>query len=130
MAEHVHPFGHESPAIAVRTVLRIGAIVAATVLIVLAVLYAIFRNDIAPGKVRARSTSASIPPAPRLQPHPGVDVANLRREKEALLSGYAWTDGAHTTARIPIERAMAIYAAQHANPQAPAASSPQQEALP
>jgi hypothetical protein len=41
--------------------------------------------------------------------HPHSDLVALLQQQEALLSSYAWTDSTHGTARIPIERAIAIY---------------------
>jgi hypothetical protein len=53
---------------------------------------------------------------PRLQAHPTEDLATLRAQQAALLTHYAWLDPAHTVARVPIERAMAMYAQQQEHP--------------
>ena len=41
---------------------------------------------------------------------PGGDLEALRSQKRALLSQWDWTDSSHRFARIPIERAMSLYA--------------------
>lgn len=125
MAEPMEkPFGHEPDAINYRTIL-IGAGVLAVVVIAIAVgLHLILTRAVIPNHAEIAARPAQIPPKPRLQAHPQTDLAEFRAQKEALLSGYAWTDPQHDYARIPIERAMQIYAAQHAHANAaPAASS-------
>lgn len=122
------PFGHESTAIATGRVLWVGAAVAALVLVIIVVLYQVVQRDMIPRIARLAARAAAIPPAPRLQAHPRSDLVRLQQQEEALLSGYAWIDSSHRIARIPIERAMAIYAAEQtqkspaAEPAAPAAT--------
>ena len=68
---------------------------------------------------RAHSvTSRQIPPVPRLQVHPHSDLVALLQQEKALLSSYAWTDSTHGAARIPIERAIAIYVQEQRKKQA------------
>jgi hypothetical protein len=105
----LRPFGHEPTAIAARRVLWVGAVVAALVLIIIAVLYQIVQRDMIPRVARLTQRAGAIPPAPRLQTHPHSDLVALLQQEKALLSSYAWTDSTHGAARIPIERAMAIY---------------------
>lgn len=58
----------------------------------------------------------AIPPEPRLQPHPTLDLAVERRRETATLDGYAWVDRRAGIARIPIARAMQILADKGAPP--------------
>ena len=51
-------------------------------------------------------TFASLPPAPRLQATPRLDLQEVRAAEDAHLEGYAWVDRTKGVARIPIERAM------------------------
>ena len=51
-------------------------------------------------------TSADLPPAPRLQIAPRLDLQKVRTVEDAHLEGYAWIDRTKGIARIPIERAM------------------------
>jgi hypothetical protein len=122
------PFGHEPTTIAAARVLWVGAAVAALVLIIIAVLYQVVQRDMIPRIARLAARTAAIPPEPRLQAHPRSDLARLQQQEEQLLAGYAWIDSTYRIARIPIERAMAIYAAEQAQkrqmaaPAAPAAT--------
>ncbi len=116
MAEHEHPFGHEPSAIAVRRVLIIGAILAFVAITSVVVLHFVLRDMVMPRHAELMLRAGALPPEPRLQASPQNDLAVFRAQKEALLSGYAWADASHNYARIPIARAMQIYAQQHARP--------------
>jgi hypothetical protein len=125
MAEsQLRPFGHEPTAIAASRVLWVGAGVAALVLIIIAVLYQVVQRDMIPQVARLTEAAAAIPPAPRLQAHPHSDLVEVLQQQEALLSSYAWSDSTRGTARIPIERAMAIYVQEQRAKQATAPSTP------
>jgi hypothetical protein len=52
----------------------------------------------------------SVPPPPRLEVAGGGALDEVRARALAKLSGYGWADAAHTRARIPLDRAMAITA--------------------
>ena len=52
------------------------------------------------------------PPPPRLEVDGRADRAAIEAAARSKLEGYAWVDRAAGTARIPIERAMALLAAQ------------------
>jgi hypothetical protein len=117
------PFGHEPDAINYRTIL-VGAGVLAAVVIAIGVgLHLILTRAVIPNHAEVAARPAEIPPKPRLQAHPQTDLAKFRAEKQALLSGYAWTDTQHDYARIPIQRAMRIYVQQHAHMAPVSASS-------
>ncbi|HEX3837696.1 MAG TPA: hypothetical protein VHW25_12095 [Steroidobacteraceae bacterium] len=117
MAESARrPFGHEPASIAGRPIRNAAAILLATVLIVGVVLHWSLRHEVAPDQARVAARQGPIPPLPRLQAHPTEDLTSMRAAQEALLTHYAWLDSAHGAARIPIERAMAIYARQQAPP--------------
>jgi len=51
-----------------------------------------------------------VPPEPRLQAYPVVDLEKLRVREEQQLNSYEWIDEAAGVMRIPIERAMDIIA--------------------
>jgi hypothetical protein len=105
----VRPFGHESAAPDVRRVLRLGALVAAGLLSVTLGLYLLLRIEVMPHQARSAGIRAPIPPPPRLQAEPALDLAEFRRAEQAELSRYQWVDSAHSTARIPLARAIALY---------------------
>jgi hypothetical protein len=48
----------------------------------------------------------------RLQAAPAQDIAIFREEKRQLIGEYGWVDADRRIARVPIERAMALYAEQ------------------
>jgi hypothetical protein len=50
------------------------------------------------------------PPEPRLQVDPAADIEKLRATEQAVLDGYGWVDRTQGTVRIPIDRAMALFA--------------------
>jgi hypothetical protein len=54
-------------------------------------------------------------PEPQLEAAPQIDRSRYFTEKEALLERYEWIDRAHGVARIPIDAAMAIVAAEGAS---------------
>ena len=51
-----------------------------------------------------------LPPEPRLQATPKVDLREYVAAENAALVTYKWLDGSHTTARIPIEEAISAVA--------------------
>jgi len=120
------PYGHEPSGVAERRVVRIAAI-----LIVLLVgagfaLHFTLRS-IAPQHALIVARPGTVPPPPRLEVRPATDRAAFDVQKHALLSGWHWLDADRAFARIPIDRAMAIYAQQHANeatPASPAGATP------
>ncbi|HEX6142146.1 MAG TPA: hypothetical protein VFZ01_05485 [Geminicoccaceae bacterium] len=51
-----------------------------------------------------------VPPAPRLQAEPALELEELQAREALILESYGWVDRDAGVARIPIERAMAILA--------------------
>jgi hypothetical protein len=62
------------------------------------------------------------PPAPRLQVTPRLDLQTLRAREDRILNSYAWVDEERGIARIPVEEAMKLVAA-NGLPRVPAASA-------
>ena len=58
----------------------------------------------------ADATKPEIPPEPRLQDAPAIDLEVFREREEKRLSTYGWIDRANGVVRIPIERAMELVA--------------------
>ena len=50
--------------------------------------------------------SRALPPTPRLQVDPAVDLDQVRQPQEEMLNSYGWSDRASGTVRVPIDRAM------------------------
>lgn len=75
-----------------------------------------------------------LPPAPRLQTHPFMDVQQLRREEQRFLNRYTWVDRGAGVVRIPVDRAIEVLAerglpyreAQTGNVEQPEAGTPEQ----
>jgi hypothetical protein len=47
-----------------------------------------------------------LPPEPRLQVNPAVDLSQVRQSQEEILQSYGWVDKAAGKVRVPIDRAM------------------------
>jgi hypothetical protein len=50
--------------------------------------------------------SRVLPPAPRLQVDPAVDLNQVRESQNEILNSYGWSDQATGKVRVPIDRAM------------------------
>ncbi len=61
-----------------------------------------------PSVIESRRTQ--LPPEPRLQATPKVDLREYLASEEAALHSYHWLDQTHTVARIPIEDAISAVA--------------------
>jgi hypothetical protein len=101
--------GHAPSGIDVRRIVGIGAIIAATVVLLVWAIHSAMVRWVTPEHAALVTRPAPLPPTPRLQPSPRADLAALRSQKQALLSQWEWTDSSHRFARIPIERAMSLY---------------------
>jgi len=62
-----------------------------------------------------------LPPLPRLQEKPILDLEQMRSAEDQLLTTYGWIDQSHGVVRIPVARAMELLA------QRPPASRPASE---
>lgn len=105
--------GHEVKDINVRnTTLILGAMAATTALMTGIVFIMIWQFNVQRRAQFAHLTPQQItrviPPAPRLQLHPFAALARLQARESHLLHDYGWTSPDHSTARIPIDRAMAL----------------------
>lgn len=49
-----------------------------------------------------------VPPEPRIQARPQVEIYRLRQHEDSVLGSYGWVDQPGGVARIPISRAMEI----------------------
>lgn len=68
-------------------------------------------------------TGADIPPRPGVVADPAAELGRVRAEENLHLDHYGWVDASHTTARIPIERAMTLWV-QNGSAPAPTIETP------
>jgi hypothetical protein len=54
----------------------------------------------------------TLPPSPRLQVEPALDLKQLRQGEDEKLNSYGWVDQKAGIARIPIDRAMDLLLAK------------------
>lgn len=54
--------------------------------------------------------ASKLPPEPRLETTPILDLQAMRAAEDQVLNSYAWVDQAHGVVRIPIDRAMDLLA--------------------
>lgn len=74
---------------------------------------------------------SQIPPRPRLQPDPPLELAEFRKSEEQKLMHYAWVDRKTQIVRIPIDRAMHLLAERGIpQPEGPLDLPPTREAKP
>jgi hypothetical protein len=104
---------HEESDINVRAVLKFGAglvVIAAVIHLAVWVLFRVFegrevRNN--PPQPLA-ADAPRVPPNPRLQGNPRLDLEKLREQEASLLNGYTWVDRDAGIVRIPIAEAMRL----------------------
>lgn len=110
---HAATVGWEPKDIDARGTAFILAGIAATTMLVVGIVFAmVWRFDVARhaswSRLTPPETAQLVPPAPHLQLNPFDDLAQDRGREEQLLHSYGWTSEDHSTARIPIDRAMAL----------------------
>lgn len=72
-----------------------------------------------------------LPPAPRLQAQPSVDLAKLRLEEDERLGSYKWIDQQQGIVQLPIERAIDLLSERGLpEPQVVEPTSTKQEPVP
>lgn len=114
------PDAHESYKVAARTLHWTALILALCLLAIVLGVYTWARPVL-----RARNAPVRpIPSEPRLQSDPPDDLAAVQSLQRMRLDRYQWIDRAHTVARIPIRRAMALTVAAHGGPASPSSTGP------
>jgi hypothetical protein len=93
---------HEPQGLDSRRLGTLGAIMALSTAMVLAICFLIWR-----GWVASDPLPANRPGQPALQAHPSRDLTAFRRE-QAAQDRWKWVDKEHTVARVPVERAIRI----------------------
>jgi hypothetical protein len=118
---------HEAADLHLDKILRVAVALAVGLvasILVLAGLFHLFER-VHPGRTSEAApvvTKADLPPLPGVVPAPGAELLKVRAQEDLHLEHYGWVDAAHTTARIPIERAMTLWVQTYSAPAPPAAT--------
>ena len=99
--------GHEQREVSVRfIVVSLITLLIGTFLVCLLVvgIFQYFHNTYLPPQ--ATSVPPLLPPEPRVEEKPYLQLQNLRVLEDHVLNSYAWVDQSQGTVRVPIERAI------------------------
>jgi hypothetical protein len=118
--EHNPSVAHERSEEDVKAISGFGIGLAIGIVVVVFAMWAMFewfyaREDRAspvPTPVVLSQEKPQLPPEPRLQAVPRLDLKALHQGEEDVLKSYAWVDPDHGIVRIPIEEAIKIVAAK------------------
>ena len=106
--------GHETEDASVPGIVYAGVGLAVGSLIVALIVYGVFQYlanqplTTAPPNPLAETDQQRIPPAPRIEEHPAIELKDLHAEEDQILNTYGWTDKSAGIVRIPLERAMEL----------------------
>lgn len=123
---------HESTDADARPVLRAVVVLIATTAVVAAALVYLTRGLVAgeragdPPPPPLAQAAGRLPPEPRLQTDPFVDIEALQASERELLGSYGWVDEKAGVVRIPIERAKELLL-QRGLPAAGAGAAPREQ---
>ncbi len=105
--------GHESRDADIRPVLLTGIGLAFCVVVVGLIVYGTFRylathpaTGVQPNPMTV--LDPQIPPAPRIEEHPAIEIQQLHAQEDQTLSTYGWIDKKKGLVRIPLDRAMEL----------------------
>jgi hypothetical protein len=106
--------GHEKSEVKVQTIVISLAFLALLTFLTCVIVVGIFRylNDTYKPQVSAKQAQPQIPPEPRLEVNPAVQLQTLRAHEDHVLNSYAWVDQKAGTVRVPIDRAIDLLAAK------------------
>jgi hypothetical protein len=76
-----------------------------------------YRTAVSPPPLPSAIHGHPLPPEPRLQQSPSLDMQGLLARENSLLNHYAWIDKAKGTVAIPLNRAIQIIAERGIPPQ-------------
>ena len=105
--------GHETLDAGVRPIVLAGAALACAIVLAGSLVYGTFRFLAARPASGARSepmfaTDSQVPPEPRIEEHPAVDLQQLHAQEDRTLSTYGWVDKKAGVVRIPVDRALEL----------------------
>jgi hypothetical protein len=103
---------HETTDARPRPILLFTAGLLTALVVSLAVTFWLFRLMAAATAPAGGVNARTLPPEPRLQVTPSDDLDGIRAAEIERLSSYGWVDRKAGVVHIPIERAMALVAAE------------------
>ena len=113
------PSAHEGADLHIRNVVKVAALLGATLIASILVLALFFQHMEKSYPERTSEAApvvaeSDLPPLPRLQTNPLRDLQAVRAVEDSHLDRYAWIDRDHGVAQIPIDRAMMLWAKDYA----------------
>jgi hypothetical protein len=115
MADPQHPsIGHETHDADVRAIVIAAVAFAVGVACALWLVLGMFRflnhhrAVVTPSNPLAETGRQQFPPQPRIEEHPAIELEQLRKQEEIILSTYGWTDKKAGVVRIPIDQAIEL----------------------
>ena len=111
MSDHrTNGAGYEVEDASIREVIIAGAGIAIGTFIVCVLMWFLFnalkRSEAEAQTINPLANPYQLPPEPRLQVQPYVELENLRRHEDEVLNTYGWVDKNGGKVRLPIDRAM------------------------
>lgn len=109
--------GHEERDVSVPAVTKFGLGVGAGVIVAIFLMWFLFdqfavreaRRTAKPEPMEAANPQ-KLPPEPRLQPTPVIDLKTFRANEDKLLNSYGWVDQSKGVVRIPVDKALDLVA--------------------
>ncbi len=107
---------HEERDVNVRSLTKVGIAFALLIVVSLFLVWFVFDWLLAPPAreagvpPRAAQDARRLPPEPRLQVAPTLDLQQMLAAEQHILNGYAWLDNSRTFARIPVSVALDLVA--------------------
>jgi hypothetical protein len=113
MTEQPHLAGHETSDAKVRPIVLVGVALAVVAGLVCVLVYGIFyfladHPAALPRPNPMAAGAPQIPPEPRIEEHPAIQLQDLRAHEDSILSTYGWSDKSAGIVRIPVDRAMEL----------------------
>jgi hypothetical protein len=107
------PAGHETRDAGTGPIILVGLglafLVAMVALMIYGILWYLGAHPAFTARVNPMALEDSqIPPRPRLEEHPAIEIQQLHAQEDRILSTYGWMDKKTGVVRIPIDRAMEL----------------------
>ena len=113
-----HQLGHEEADVNVWVVAKFAVALVAVCAVSLTLLFGLFRYFQSSEGGKPAVSAIQLPPEPRLEKTPTLDLKAFRAEEDRVLNSYGWIDRQKGVVRVPIDRAIDLLA-QHGLPSRP-----------